>query len=57
MAAYIYIQKMKLTKNKRQIPFVCCKQKMETAKFCLFAANKNRIWKFIYLVGKQYCKW
>jgi hypothetical protein len=31
-----------------KLPFVCCKQKMETANFRLFTANGNGKWKFCY---------
>ncbi len=36
------------TDGKRQLPFVCCKRKTETANFCLFAANGNGKWKFVF---------
>jgi hypothetical protein len=36
--------------GKQQLPFVCCKQKSETANFRLFSANGK--WKFVFL-GQQ----
>jgi hypothetical protein len=36
-------------KGKRQLPFVFCKWKTETANFCLFAAHGNRKQMFVFL--------
>jgi hypothetical protein len=44
-------QKAELKKNGK-VAFVCCKQKTEMANFCLFAANGNGKWKFVFL-GRQ----
>jgi hypothetical protein len=38
--------------GKRQLPFVSCKRKTETANFRLFVANGNGKPKFVFLVGK-----
>jgi hypothetical protein len=40
------------TDGKRQLLFVCCKQKTEVANFHLFAANGNEIGCLFFLVGK-----
>jgi hypothetical protein len=37
------------TNTKRQLPYVCCEQKTETANFRLFAANGNGKRKFVFL--------
>jgi hypothetical protein len=44
-------QKAELKKNGK-VGFVCCIQKTEMANFCLFAANGNEKWKFVFL-GRQ----
>jgi hypothetical protein len=38
---YVHLQVENGTNGKRQIPFICCKQKTETANFRLLAANGN----------------
>jgi hypothetical protein len=35
------------TSRKRQLTYVCCKQKTETANVCLFAANGDRSFAFL----------
>ncbi len=40
------------TNGKQQLPFVCCKQNTETSNFRLFAANRKRKRKFVFL-GRQ----
>jgi hypothetical protein len=41
--------------GKRRLPFVCCKQKTETANFHLFVANGKGKRKFVFL-GQQTIK-
>jgi hypothetical protein len=38
--------------GKQQFPFVCCKQKTETANFRFFTANGKSKWNFVFL-GRQ----
>jgi hypothetical protein len=48
------ILRMKIgTIGKQQLPFVCCKRKMETANFRLFAANENGTRNLFSSVGKR----
>ncbi len=52
----LHVPRIPQTENgatgKRQLPFVCCRQKMKTANFHLFAENGNGKRKFVSL-GRQ----
>ncbi len=45
----MYIYTKNRTNGQPQLPFVCCKWKMETVNLCVFAANGNGKQKFVFL--------